>query len=241
MLHTSGIRSRVNCSPAAKDSAQNRAPWVITYDLSNKTAWDASANPDNVTKGYWTTDEFAIRGPYSLLPAFCPPTSSQQIGGGRWSWLEDTHQTLWPPTFHPWPINFTANWLYGSAQSGFHSMKNTSLQTDPDLKRLMSTCGARKTETFPDNFALYNEIPTVRSLTCRPIVETAEAQVTVHATGRVLNYTILERPVLDDGPWKNAFAMFSHNSSLGREQFVQGPYNVTTPSVPKVRPRYLVS
>jgi hypothetical protein len=53
---------------------------------------------------------------------------------------------------------------------------------------------------------MFTEVPSLQALNCRPVIELAEADVTVdYTTGVVQDFTILGEPQPNSQPWSDPF------------------------------------
>jgi len=222
---TSAIRGRVECDSSARGySIQNKSSWVDTYDLGNSKLW--SQHPANISKAYWFKyDDVFFASPYRFNE-WCPMKSSQNYMGGRWSSVYNGRTEGFPYPFSSWPINFTATYLSGPAQSGFIAVpelfvRDANVVQRPDLrdlsyKLITAAIGPCQGNGYQfDNIGLFTGIPFLQSLECRPVIEKADSQVTVDRNGRILSYKLQEKPMPTDAPWKDVFVMYTQNEMDG--------------------------
>lgn len=227
-LDTAAMHARLECTPY--DPFENTSIWMTKQDLTNSSYWNTSANPTNLESAYelgtiaCSTDNPNIglgmlcgtAGGINVSTTFyvqppqlscCENRTEDEYGlasVGYWS-ANRSPGFLFPSVTDVYPFNLTVKWIYGTPQEGF-VMANASSES----RRL-----------------LWHEPPEMTALNCRPIIETANAQVTVDITSlKVQNYSLTSDPVPDTNAWTDLFT--THVSEEDLPSDIDGyPINVT--------------
>ncbi|KAJ5751747.1 hypothetical protein N7520_008664 [Penicillium odoratum] len=225
---TPAIRGRIECTEYPVQTLTNLSVWLTSTDLSNHTLWNASTIPHDLEGGY------QLGAVYSKLPsAILPITSSENIStcpncttvfvnpseiiccgnGSSSAWDPSVAIGYWSPNTDPeswtvrqWQRNFTAKWIHGNAVTGIERNSDQNRYYDADL-------------LFPD-------VPSVTMMNCRPLVESAEADVTVNpASGEIQTFSITSQPT----ELPDAFAdnFLPHNKTRFSRETGLFYYNVT--------------
>ncbi|KAJ2998606.1 hypothetical protein NUW58_g264 [Xylaria curta] len=209
-IQSPAVRARLECSPY--NLIDNEAQWLTKWDLTDKTNWNRTANPRNLTIGF----ELGLRGDGRYDNSFYPEESSW--GGKRTSFFVNDRRlnccenrttesvglasigywsaNLAPDSFYPyiaetWPTNFTVKWIRGRPLEGI--------------------MGAGEQPNDIEKHLIWVEQPQMVALNCQPIIETANSQVTVDVdTGRVISYEILEVPRVDREAWNHPWVVHRH-------------------------------
>ena len=227
-LDTTAMRARLDCTPY--DPFENTSIWMTKQDLTNSSYWNSSANPSNLESAYelgtiaCSTDNPNIglgmlcgtAGGINVSTTFyvqppqlscCENRTDDEYGPasvGYWS-ANRSPGVLFPSVTDEYPFNLTVKWIYGTPQEGF-VMANASSES-------------RK--------LLWHEPPKMTALNCRPIIETANARVTVDiASLQVQNYSLTSDPVPDTKAWTDLFTTHISDEDLASD--LDGyPINVT--------------
>jgi hypothetical protein len=237
-ISTQAVKGRVDCSTTSEGyDLPDPASWLVTYNMTNSSTWNISANPQDIEHAYFFRTLSAYGTPFSydepLFP-FCASYNGTPgvIGGGRWNDFagKDTIGRF-PYRFSTWPINFTATWILGDAQANFLTRNNigdTMTQYDVNLFPV-TFCDQNVDTRF--NVSMFTEIPMMQSLNCRPVIENAEVKVTVDPNGKVSAYQIVGEPQETNEPWEDVFQMYTTNSSdVGYAPSYSGLHNQTIAS-----------
>jgi hypothetical protein len=134
-----------------------------------------------------------------VYPRCCANESSDthRSALGYWS---TTNATEYPHANAIWPVTFLSKWVLGSAYY-FYDLANFSQYDGEDLDR---DFGRR--QFYFDDQLFFTEEPVLQAVHCTPIIETAEADVTVDASnGQVQHYRILNDPEPANSPWFDVF------------------------------------
>lgn len=224
---TPAIRARAVCSSTtAGYDISDEDTWLRSYDLTDDKIWNVSANPQEVQKGYYldtmTAYSTAFFNKRGYMP-FCSSASGEDIKGAIWhDWSGDELERF-PYRFSQWPINFTATWIEGAAQSNFFTRDNFAqnytldktnnelIQYDDRVFPFTWECPGG-TSASP-NFTMFTEIPNFQSVSCEPVIEVANSRATVSQDGYVESFELLDDPQPFDDPWKDVFVSYTHNSS----------------------------
>lgn len=242
---TPALRGRIECSQYPTDVLANTSNWLLPRDLTNHTYWDSSTIPRDERGNY-------LEGGYELgaLPTWTrheesgylyPLNSSQQSSSGdmggcpgctttfvnpsriiccgngssnAWDpnvavgyWSPNTNLSTWTP--REWHQNFTAKWFYGNAVTGV-----TNIDRNPYSSSTINTG------------ILFPEPPSVSLLNCRPLVESAEADITVNAAnGDIQSFNIITEPKERSEAFADNF--LPHNKTQIRWRENKFVYNVT--------------
>ncbi|OAL53707.1 hypothetical protein IQ07DRAFT_317344 [Pyrenochaeta sp. DS3sAY3a] len=113
-------------------------------------------------------------------------------------------RNVWPDSLDGsgWVQNFTVKVIAGQAKtaevSGLRDLSNEVMSFTPDGRRQNGNV----------SLLYFERDPQMQILNCGPIIEIAEALITVeHSTGQVLESTIVEQPRPALGLWDQAFAL----------------------------------
>jgi hypothetical protein len=214
---TPALRGRIECNPY--ETLNNLSNWLTRWDLTNATVWNVSANPRNLVWGY----ELSSQG-MTLIPGntttqvvtsffvnpsqvVCCANETDGIPGtaalGYWSYNwqgEVVDEALSTTRSSAYPSNFTVKWLVGNPMQQLY-LTNNSWEDD---------------ETFEDvsSRLIWTDPPRLTALNCLPIIESANANVTVDSgTGVVLEFKILSDPVDCPDAWSDVYSR--HNRTSG--------------------------
>jgi hypothetical protein len=220
-IKTSVIRARLDCR--AVDEIANVSSWIKPTSLSNKNElW-----PENEWAQINTTSKIHA---YSLLERIFVGSDSHTsmisrtkeamcCGNGTRINPQRAVMGYWSPVYPPntnsrsndfpytnlsWPMPITAKWLVGTA---FNLTQGTS-----SSQKLFFT-----------------EIPRIQAARCEPIIETAEATVTLYKdTGSVISYTIEDAATPADVAWKDVFVQHEPDRKTRLNESSLEPMNITT-------------
>ncbi|KAJ5735058.1 uncharacterized protein N7483_000183 [Penicillium malachiteum] len=225
---TPAIRGRIECSEYPATTLTNLSIWLTPTALTNHTIWNASTIPHNLEGGY------QLGAVYSELPsAVLPITSSENIttcpncttifvnpaeiiccgNGSSSSWDPSIAVGYWSPNTDPatwtvrnWQRNFTAKWFHGNAVTGIKRNENENGYYDADL--------------------LFPKVPSVTMMNCRPLIEAAEASITVNPdNGEIQSYNITSTPSELTEAFSDNF--LPHNQTSFSQETGIVYYNVT--------------
>jgi hypothetical protein len=199
-VQTPAIRARIECS--IMDKLSNNSAWLRLIDQNlpvNRTELPTDRNvflPEPSMPQYHT-----IMTPQAAYPQCCANETGRTDLGRSKSPVTIGYWTSNYPFNDKVPRNsatgttgnFTIKWLRGDA--GFANL----FYPQPEAPWLY-----------------FMEQPQVQALNCIPIIEAAEAEVTVDRLfGKVQTYKILQPPVADDVAWADAF-LFRNLSSVSQ-------------------------
>ncbi|CAO2652775.1 Nn.00g021860.m01.CDS01 [Neocucurbitaria sp. VM-36] len=219
-VKTSGIRARLECSPIE--------------DIANISSWLAHPDEDKFD-GTFNFEGFEDLGPkdfYWLNRTMFDHTSSntsvfantneiqccsngtnndpQTAAIGYWS---PTDTQDFPHVDKQWPISFVTKWIAGKPIRLYED------NYDPTV-----------TDRPWENLLLFLEAPSLQAANCEPIIEVAEAKVTVDKTTAVVLSYELDGPVKSSNEaWSEIFTI--HDLSKSTQHYdanYTGPLNITT-------------
>ena len=212
-FETPAIRGRIECSELPEQVAMNLSNLYTPTDLRNGSIYNRSTIPDDVLGGFQLGNTYASYGyPGAITPILpsqnwteCPGctsvfanlvqiiccgnrSSDSRVGGvavGYWS----PNDNLWEESPRWLQKNFTAKWIYGDAMTGIENNKNIELPEDVRSVGLL----------FPNP-------PSMNLLNCNPLVETANAKITVNpSSGQIQHFDILSTPSTVSEPWSDNY------------------------------------
>ncbi|KAF3386640.1 hypothetical protein F1880_000487 [Penicillium rolfsii] len=230
---TPAMRARIECSTYPVEALMNVSHWLTPTDLSNYTTWNRSTIPHGLQGGFELgTSWIYQKRPSVILPlygnetiescdgctsVFVNPSSITCCGNSSSSawdpsvavgyWSPNTNLSTWSTGF--WHQNFTLKWIYGNAVTDIHANPTKDSGND--------------TYSIP---LLFPSPPSITLMNCRPLVETASADVTVNpANGAIQAYKIIDRPT----ELVEAFAdnFLPHNGTDFSRERGMAYYNVT--------------
>ncbi|KAE8162573.1 hypothetical protein BDV40DRAFT_312370 [Aspergillus tamarii] len=224
-LATPAIRGRIECSPY--EGLLNLSAWITPTDVSNSSSWTISPSAGDLKMAYQLGVGFKLNEyrpsmifPEPLrnytncdkcTPIFANPSSIQCCGNGTDTgtdpmaavgyWSPNGNPAAWNP--RAWSRNFTTKWIHGHAQSA---------------TELLGPYG------YKQPHLLFTSIPSITAMNCIPLVETANAEVTVDpATGEVRAFNITDEPQIADNAFSDVF--LPHKTS--DQELSQINYNAT--------------
>lgn len=224
-LLTVGRRGRLECSPNA--NASDTSTWLRTWYIKS----NSSDGTPLISAPVYDLNELMFGEVFTSslsrpkLPQCCLGESNKtknEVTIGYWSinspqpWRGGSggFNGSWPLNvtvkwIHgdavPWPTNYTYGDIYGPGYRNFASELKTGL--------------------------MFHTAPEIQALNCRPIIESAEAQVTVeYPSGVIADFDIVGTPQAVEEPWSDPFVV---RSEAGNTEgiFGVGPnqtYNITT-------------
>ncbi|KAF2437904.1 hypothetical protein P171DRAFT_477814 [Karstenula rhodostoma CBS 690.94] len=212
-LQTTAMRAWLECHQI--DEIANRSTW-----LSNITAQDL---PPDVTTGDFksgyqfnhfvfenTTSSTPILGQDRSIQCCMNGTTSnpQDAVIGYWSPLQKSLHPDWAAIGHPyqdrsWPLPFVTKWIVG----------------EPIALR-----------NYNRDIILYKDPPVLQAALCQPVIDTAEATVTLDAESHIVySYELLREPESLQSAWSDVFVR--HDISDSGSHYTTnytGPLNMTT-------------
>lgn len=210
-VSTPAIRGRIDCSPY-ENLNSNISAWLTTRDLTNSSVWNVTSNPKGVSTGYelgtnpnqdYSTeflDTTFFSNPARIVcctNSTEDPTEGSAIG----YWSSSNEQPFWE---YEGPINISTKWIYGDAVSGFHRVEGLNERLSSDA----------------DHF-IFRNVPEITALRCIPIIETADADVTVEReTGNVQSFSIAGEPKAVDDVWSEAFVLHKQSIDPAKQYLV---------------------
>ncbi|KAI3342654.1 hypothetical protein F4824DRAFT_115259 [Ustulina deusta] len=214
-VDTSAIRARLECSPHEHLDLEDSKTWLTEWDLNNATQWDKETSTTALSRGFelglsdvgdnallYLDRQPDDQGNYTTFFAnnkrfqCCQNKTNGQIGPGSVGYWSPNLQngSFYPDFAGTWPANFTVKWVHGLPVEGYCGI----LPTFGCMPRLM-----------------WAEKPRMAALNCMPIIETANATVTVDAAdGRVVDFALHGEPRPDGHAWSNDFKQHKYNETV---------------------------
>lgn len=209
---TPALRGRIECSPYPSTNFRNLSNWLLPTNLSDHSYWNSSTIPRDAQGNYlqggyrlgstapWLETDFAtylypvnssqenlistgdcpgcttvFANPSEII--CCSNGSSNaldpSVAVGYWS--PNTDLMSW--AVRNWHHNFTAKWFYGDAVTGIRNniFNATTNQVNVDM--------------------LFPTPPSLSMMNCQPIIESAQADITVNAAnGQIQSFNITSEP-----------------------------------------------
>ncbi|KAJ5386228.1 hypothetical protein N7509_008769 [Penicillium cosmopolitanum] len=229
---TPAMRGRIECSQLPVQAMKNLSNWLTYRDFRNETIWNKSTIPDDLAGGFELGQTWADRGfPTAITPftssvnltdclgctsVFANPSEIQCCGNSSSSvWDPNVVVGYWSPNANPnawntrlWQQNFTAKFFHGGAVTG--------IKSNDDLK----------TSYNPSVGLVFPNPPSASFLTCRPLVESATADITVNPeNGIIQSFNITEPPKERQNAFSDNF--LPHNKTHASSETGYMTYNVT--------------
>lgn len=226
---TPAIRGRVECSQPPMQALANMSNWLTVTDLTNHTVWNKTTIPSGLEEGFqlgstyqnaqypgiitpltssqnWTECPGCTSVYVNPSSIICCGNGTSDAGGsvGVGYWSPNDNLQSWSP--RSWQSNFTAKWFYGEAYTGIQANSDQVYTTDIGL--------------------LFPVPPSVSMLNCRPVVETADARVTVNpSNGNILSFNITSAPKESSEVFSDNYLPHNKTEILMKEGYMF--YNVT--------------
>lgn len=229
---TPAIRGRIECTDYPVQTLVNLSSWLTPTNISNHTIWNASTIPHNIPGGYQLGAKY--NDMYGSLPsAVLPITTAENItncpncttifanpsqitccgNGSSSDWNPSVAVGYWSPNTDPaswtvrnWERNFTAKWIHGSAVTGIKGNDNQN--------------------TYYDAGLLFTQVPSTTMMNCKPIIESAEADVIVNpSNGEIQSFSITDTPTEITEAFSDNFLV--HNNTRFDRETGMIYYNVT--------------
>ncbi|KAI1360722.1 hypothetical protein F5Y08DRAFT_39755 [Xylaria arbuscula] len=220
-IDTSAIRARLECSPYEYLDLEDSRFWLTEWDLTNTSRWARDMNAVSMSRGFelGLTDDYDNIGKENVLLYLdqepdlegnyttffvnnkrfqcCENKTNGQIDSGSVGyWSPNLRNGSFYPDFAgTWPANFTVKWIHGTPVEGY-CRNDTKFECEPAL--------------------MWADRPRMAALNCMPIIETADATVTVDASdGNVVDFVIRGEPQPDEYAWSEDFTKHKYNDSSG--------------------------
>jgi hypothetical protein len=199
-LTTSAIRARVECSPM---DMTNTSSWLYTWDLTNTTERNATLNPSNLKTGYGMKEILFEGESYNTSTLTHPSLvyccgNGTETGNSAVGYWSSNNPNSFPHIEVEGVTNFTTKWIHGRARANYYN-------NSEDLNTSFS------------GRLVFENAPSIQAVNCKPIIETAEAAVTVNQlTGQVYSYNILGQPVAAKQAWSDPFLTRKKAEDVGK-------------------------
>ncbi|KAI0843591.1 hypothetical protein F5Y06DRAFT_7055 [Hypoxylon sp. FL0890] len=218
-VETSGTRARLECSPHEHLNFMDSTNWLTEWNLANTSQWNQTLNLDNLKRGFelglsdpgdntilFLDNNASMTGNYTTFFVnnkrlqCCQNITNGEIGSssvGYWS-PNLRNGSYYPDFATSWPANFTVKWIRGRPVEGYREKyPPESGNTGSGPPRLM-----------------WAEKPQMAALNCMPIIETANASVTVSTDdSHVIDFNLIGEPQSDPYAWSDDFKQ--HKSYQG--------------------------
>jgi hypothetical protein len=214
---TSAIRARLNCTII--EEIANVSLWVTHEDYSNQSSSFASddfAQLNGTGKlDLYRLSDYIFNGTDSLTTTMSSSKSARccQNGSiddpkrsvlGYWSPVRTKKFEYWPYENRSWPLPIVIKWVVGRSI-------------------------AARSPRGSYNQILYKELPRMQAARCRPVIETAEASITVDVhTGDVYSATIVNLPSAAEEAWSSVFTRHNESDNYIRQSGSGPVQNITT-------------
>lgn len=240
-ITTPAMRGRVDCTEYSVQSLTNLSMWLTPKNLKSDKTYNQSTIPDGLEGGWLlgaidspnvghrTTTYPAAVLPYedsleslqntTTGPELCDNCTTifpnpQEIvcckngssndrspGVAVGYWSPNVNPNWW--TVRNWHQNFTAKWIHGEAVAGIQQNNQSG-----------------------DSPFIYPSPPSVTMMNCRPLVESANAELTVNpVNGKVQNFKITSEP--QELPEAFSDNFLPHNKTYLSREDSSYHYNVT--------------
>ncbi|KAI1412285.1 hypothetical protein F5Y13DRAFT_163244 [Hypoxylon sp. FL1857] len=210
-VETSGIRARLECSPYEHLNLVDSKNWLTEWDLTNTSQWNHTLSSNTLKRGFelglsdpgdntllFLDNNASMTGNYTTFFVnnkrfqCCQNITDGQIGSssvGYWS-PNLRNGSYYPDFATSWPANFTVKWIRGRPVEGYsEKYSSESEHTGSGPHRLM-----------------FAEKPQMAALNCMPIIETANASVTVSTDdSHVISFDLIDEPQSDPYAWSDDF------------------------------------
>jgi len=224
-LPTVGRRGRLECSPNA--NATDTSTWLRTWYIKS----NSSDGTPQVSAPVYDLNELMFGDVFTSslsrpkAPQCCLSESDEtknEVSIGYWSINSPSPWRGGSGGFNgSWPLNVTVKWIHGEA------VPWPSNYTYGDIYGP----GYRNFADELKTGLMFHTVPDIQALNCRPIIESAEASVTIdYLSGVVVDFDILDTPQVVEEPWSDPFVV---RSEAGNTRGIFGvgnnqTYNITT-------------
>ncbi|KAK5800176.1 hypothetical protein VI817_002388 [Penicillium citrinum] len=231
---TPAMRGRIECSQPPMQALRNLSNWLTYRDFENSTIWNKSTIPHDMQRGYQLGQTWGNRNTASEITPFTFPANLSECIGctsvfvnpGQIQCCDNSSSNAWDPSVvvgywspnvspdkwsvRSWQHNFTAKFFHGNAVTGIKNNDHLS-SSDPNIANLG---------------IVFTSPPSASFLTCRPLVESANAEITVNPeTGVVQSFNITDEPRERENAFSDNF--LPHNKTKVDRDNVKLRYNVT--------------
>lgn len=232
-LNTPAIRARLECKGVGQEARSSLLVerYNIWYENSDQKEFSDATEPIDqfvyrLRPTLWENTTFntsALSYPSYVTCCANASNNTDRSALGFWS-TTDTKE--YPHKDAHWPVPLLSKWILGSTRY-FEDLENfthTFILTSEEPDEIGRNHGYGSNYMTFEGQTYFSEEPVIQAVHCIPIIETAEADVTVDAkSGQIHRYQILNEPKPTDSPWFDAFA-----------------YHTSMPSPPGCAPDWLV-
>ncbi|KAJ5103832.1 hypothetical protein N7532_004361 [Penicillium argentinense] len=231
---TQAMRGRIECSEPPLKAMLNISNWLTYREFKNSSTanWDKSSIPHGLEGGFqlgkrWGNDYLASTITPFVYPhnmtdcigcttAFANPSEITCCGNSSSdAWDPTVAIGFWSPNVDPdvwstrhWQQNFTAKFFHGNAVTG---VRTTNASNDIYVRA---------------DDVLFTSPPSASFLTCRPLVESANAHISVNPdNGEIQSFNITDEPKEMSSGFSDNF--LPHNKTHWSKESGKMTYNVT--------------
>ncbi|KUI61541.1 hypothetical protein VP1G_08710 [Cytospora mali] len=203
-VETPALRARLNCTQLPEDAIQDDSNWLSTWDFKNDKGWNETNSPPGLNIGY------ELKG-FVSVPNLTAETYIIPQRGTVQCCANETDG-----------VPGEAAIGYGTTMGGLESSVNQLFVkwiVGKPLEGLYFDSNSTTTDTTYAHW-IWAEKPQMQGITCSPMIEQANASVTVDlSSGTVRNYTITSEPQDAKGAWTD--------NNVARDPYTPVPENET--------------
>lgn len=180
VVRTPAVRARLECTRAPLRSASD---WTRKVDLTNRTTWNLTANPRDYREGYKLNLTNSVDAAFQC----CGQGTITNPGTAAIGIWKSVDNILYGANVPGKPNNLTISWAYGRAIPQLYYAPNGT--------------------TLFDGAMLWTTPPIGTEIVCEPIIETANATITIDAISARVQTANMETPVADTLAWTDNFVI----------------------------------
>ena len=198
---TPAVRARIECSPY--ETISNSSNWLQTWDLHDTSFWNVSINPEEPARGYELLPIISL-SPGMSTTTFADLSRLTCCANGTNKEPGLSSIGYWSMNSGEATYNFTVKWIVGRpVPQQFLDRQNIS-------------------------HFIWQEPPSMAALNCQPIIETANASVTVDMfSGVVQDFFIIDDPSVVTSPWNDNYEVHNSTDPPNEKEGVEGQVNIT--------------
>lgn len=214
-IKTAGLRARLECDAIA--DVANVSSWIVHPSQNGLVdVFDL----EGFQKFYWLNGTMFDNSP-SNTSTFANPNLIQCCSNGTSKTPERATIGYWSPTDpksfpyveKEWPVPFVIKWIVGNPVQISQKGLDLTSSTDERSKLL-----------------LFEKVPSLQAARCMPVIEMADAMVTLdQSTAAVLSFELIKPAQVASSAWSESFV--NHDISGTSEHYTAnytGPLNITT-------------
>lgn len=224
-VSTPALRARLECE--VLDYVKDTSLWLSEWDFNNKTVdpktnktmWNATTRPPNLDVGFELLPQ--LSNPPEQLPRMSIPVTNALGYIVCCANVTDDEPGevaigYWTPLLAGYTASrFISKWIVGHPLDGLYNDSSYSGEQGPTV--------------IIGRHWIWKEKPKMQAISCVPILEQANASVTVDLrTGLVQNYTILDHPTNATSAWSDSYMLRDRSPDYnGPNTTAYGARNVT--------------